>query len=99
MRIKLTRTRAVLFSAALLATIAAADEKTSEPKFDARLAPLARFPGEWTVDAKWSDGSELHGRSVYEWGLGGKILKARTFVKDGDKEYQRYESTMAWHPR
>lgn len=98
MRIKPTRTRAVFLCAALLATIATADEK-AEPTADAKLAPLARFAGVWTVDGKWSDGNELHARAVYEWGLGGKILTARTFVKDADKEYQRYESTMAWHPR
>ena len=62
------------------------------------LASLERFIGHWTVDGKWSDGNELHARAVYEWGVGKKIIMAKTFVKDKDKEYQRYESVMAWHP-
>src|SRR5262249_10182940 len=36
---------------------------------------------------------------VYEWGLGKKILNVKTFVMNGDKEYQRYEGVMAWHPK
>jgi hypothetical protein len=63
------------------------------------LAPLARFVGEWQVEGQWSSGDKLQARGVYEWGLGKKILKAQTFVMNGDKEYQRYESVMAWHPK
>ena len=62
------------------------------------LSALERFIGEWTVDGTWSNGTPLHARSVYEWGLGKKIMTAKTFVKDGDKEYQRYEGILAWHP-
>src|SRR5262249_26646173 len=40
----------------------------------------------------------LHARGVYSWGLGKTILHARTFVRDGEREYQRYEGVMAWHP-
>jgi hypothetical protein len=65
---------------------------------DKRLATLDRFAGEWVVEGKWSSGQTLHARSTYEWGLGKKILTAKTFVKNGDKEYQRYESILAWHP-
>lgn len=82
---------------ALLAVLAAgrlaADDKPADP-----MAALERFVGEFTVNGKWSDGKGLQARSVCEWGLGKKILKARTFVMDGDREYQRYESIMAWHP-
>jgi hypothetical protein len=92
------RVLVVLGSSAMLAAFARADDKAG-PKIDPKLAPLARFAGEWTLDGKWSDGNELHARAVYEFRLGGKILAARTFVKNGDSEYQRYESTMAWHPR
>jgi hypothetical protein len=74
---------------------ARADDK---PAAENKLAMLERFVGEWEVDGKWSDGNALHARGVYEWGLGQKILKAKTFVRDGDKEYQRYESVLAWHP-
>src|SRR5262245_40518108 len=83
---------------ALLAFFAAgrlaADDKPADP-----LASLARFVGEWTVDGKWSDGQTLRARSVMDWGLGKKILKAKTFVQNPDNtEYQRYEAIMAWHP-
>jgi hypothetical protein len=69
-----------------------------KPQAEDRLAPLERFVGAWTVDGKWSDGQSLQARSVYEWGLGRKILKAKTFVRNGDKEYQRYEGILAWNP-
>jgi hypothetical protein len=64
-----------------------------------RLAPLERFVGEWVIDGRWSNGQELHARSVYEWGVGRQVLKARTYVRDGDREYQRYDAVLAWHPR
>jgi hypothetical protein len=63
------------------------------------LAPLERFAGEWTVHGKWNNGEELQARNVYEWGLGNKILKAKTFVNSDKGEYQRYEGVMAWHSK
>jgi hypothetical protein len=63
-----------------------------------KLAPLERFIGEWEVDGKWAGGESLHARGVYEWGLGKKTMKAHTFVRDGEREYQRYEGVLAWHP-
>ena len=71
-----------------------AQEKGAE-----RLAPLSRFIGDWTLDANWSDGTPLRARAVYEWGLGGKILRARTFIITGADERQRYEDVIAWDPR
>jgi hypothetical protein len=65
---------------------------------ETKLAPLERFAGEWLVEGKWSNGESLQARSVYEWGLGKKIMRAKTFVKNGDKEYQRYEGILAWQP-
>jgi hypothetical protein len=65
----------------------AGDKPADENKLDA----LDRFAGEWAVEGKWADGDSLKARSVYEWGLGKKILRARTYVMNGDKEYQRYE--------
>ena len=84
----------------VLAALASAGHAGSadEPAAGDKLAPLARFAGEWAVDGKWSDGATLHARSVYTWGLGKKILKAQTFVMDGKREYQRYEGVLAWHP-
>jgi hypothetical protein len=69
-----------------------------KPPVEDKLAPLERFVGEWAVEGKWADGQSLHARNFCEWGLGMKILKAKTFVRDGEKEYQRYEGVFAWHP-
>jgi len=86
-------------AALLVALVAGVVPANERPPSDDRLAPLARFAGEWQVDGKWSGGESLHARTVYEWGLGKKILKARTFVKKGNEEYQRYEGILAWHPK
>ena len=86
----LTLTLVVLSSS----RVTRAQEKGSD-----RLAPLARFAGAWTLDAKWADGTPLRARAVYEWGLGGKIMRARTFIINGTDERQRYEDVIAWDPR
>ncbi len=65
---------------------------------DDKLAALARFAGEWEVAGKWADGQTLQARGIYAWSLGKKIMTTKTMVRDGDKEYQRYEGVMAWHP-
>ncbi len=75
-----------------------AGDKTETKSADNKLAVLERFAGEWVVDGKWSNGDTLHARNTYAWGLGKKIMTSRTFVKNGDKEYQRYEGIFAWHP-
>jgi hypothetical protein len=85
----------VLCAVARVADPALAADKPAEPN---RLAPLERFVGEWTVDGKWSNRQKLHARGVYEWGLGKKILRARTYVGQGKSEYQRYEGILAWNP-
>jgi hypothetical protein len=81
-------------------TAAAAAQARAEdkPAAENHLAVLDRFAGEWVVDGKWSSGEPLHARGVYQWGLDKKILKAQTWVRNGDQEYQRYESVLAWHP-
>ena len=74
-----------------------ADDK---PAPENKLAALERFIGEWEGDGKWSDGSALHARAVYTWGVNKKIVVGKTFVKDPAKgEYQRYEGILAWHPK
>jgi hypothetical protein len=78
---------------------ARADDTPAAPAED-HLAPVARFIGEWEVDAKWSDGSPLRARTVYTWGVNKKIIVGKTFVKDPAKgEYQRYEGIIAWQPK
>jgi hypothetical protein len=79
------------------AALSQGDEKKAA-KQDDPMALLARFVGEWNVDAKWSTGESLKARGVYQWGLDKKLLIAKTFVTDMDKEYQRYESIFTWHP-
>jgi hypothetical protein len=90
----LSRTVAALAVLACAAPLPADDRPASDDK----LEPLARFAGEWTVEGKWAGGEALRARAVYEWGLGRKIMKAQTFVMNGDREYQRYEGILAWHP-
>jgi hypothetical protein len=89
---------AYLGVAALALLTTAVPLSADDKKDDDKLAPLARFAGEWTVEGKWADGNSLHARSVYEWGLGKKIMTAKTFVMNGEKEYQRYEGVLAWRP-
>jgi hypothetical protein len=86
------------FGAALSTPAAHADDKNQAAETN-RLAPLERFVGEWTVHGKWNNGEELQARNVYEWGLGNKIIKSKTFVKSDKREYQRYDAVMAWHPK
>ena len=88
----------VVFGTFLVGSSARADDKPNAAEAN-HLAPLERFVGEWTVHGKWSSGDELQARNVYEWGLGNKILKAKTFVKTDKGEYQRYDAVMAWHPK
>jgi hypothetical protein len=91
--------RVLFLTLATLAALAVAGPaRAQEKKAENHLAPLERFAGEWEVDGKWASGEALHARGVYEWGLGKRILRAKTFVRAGDREYQRYESVLAWHP-
>jgi len=87
----------IAVGAAFSASAIRADDKVSAG--ESHLTPLERFVGEWTVHGKWNNGDELHARNIYEWGLGHKIVKAKTFVKTEKGEYQRYEAVMAWHPK
>jgi hypothetical protein len=88
----------VVCGAFLVGSLARGEDKLNAAQMN-HLAPLERFVGEWTVHGKWSSGEELQARNVYEWGLGNKILKAKTFVKTDKGEYQRYDAVMSWHPK
>jgi hypothetical protein len=94
----------VLFaSVALFATSGPfADRTRADDKAAAaenRLAALEPFLGEWEVHGRWASGDELHARNVIEWGIAKKFITARTFVKDGAREYQRYDAVMGWNPK
>ncbi len=81
---------------AIPATRAAEPPAGADP---AAWALLERWAdSEWVIDATWVDGSPLHARCEYRWGLNRKFLVCKTFVSAGTGEYQRYESIMAWHP-
>ena len=96
------------FGTALLALVAGTllsqgsahsqDEKKAK-KVANPLVVLSPFIGEWTVEGMWAGGEKLKARGTYEWGLNRKIIIAKTFVMDGEKEYQRYESIFAMHPQ
>jgi hypothetical protein len=90
--------RYLIVAAIAVCAASARGPAADKPAVPNKLAPLERFAGEWVVDGKWSDGSRLHARNIYEWGLGKKIMKTRTFVQNGASEYQRYEGILAWHP-
>lgn len=93
MREKLGRLASLVLAAILCGT-AAADRKPTDP-----LAPLAPFVGEWVVDGKWASGQPLHARAIYEWSEHHRVIRARTYVRNGDAEYLRYEAVLGWHPR
>jgi hypothetical protein len=88
----------VILALTLMTVAVKSSMAADQPNAAAGLAFLERFVGEWEVDGKWDSGQKLQARGIYAWGLGKKIMTAKTFVRDGDKEYQRYEGVLAWHP-
>ena len=60
-------------------------------KLKKELQAFEPFVGSWTIDAKWSGGSELWARNEYSVGMNGNFVEAKTFTKnEHGKEYQRY---------
>lgn len=87
----------------------AAGESTPQPQepiqaesesASAPLAALARLAGgQWRGTIKLLDGSVIRARHIYEWGLGGKILKSKTYGAFGERpEALVYEGLFAWQP-
>jgi len=72
---------------------------TSGVQLDSHLASLRRFlGGQWEVHGTWSSGEPLHARTIYELGVGGKFIQARTYaLQDDGTEYQRYETLYGWN--
>jgi hypothetical protein len=86
----------VLFATAVESTWA---DAPSAKKENDKLLPVARFiGGQWAIDGRWDSGEELHARSIYEWGLNKKFVKARTFVNNRGVDYQRYEAIFGFDP-
>ena len=79
-----------------LARYSFADDTQAEEN---KLGALEPFLGEWEIHSRWADGNELHARNVIDWGIAKKFITAKTFVKDGSREYQRYDAVMGWHPK
>jgi hypothetical protein len=67
---------------------------------ESRLSFFAPFVGgEWHATSTEPDGGVFHPKVVYEWGLGGKIVKARSFVITDKGEDLVYEMVCGWHPQ
>jgi len=63
------------------------------------LEPVARLVGgEWRGQFKLPNSDSLSIRNVFEWGLGGRILKARYYAVADGVERQVYEGIWSWHP-
>lgn len=88
---------------------ARADEPASRPQEATQaksesaanpLAPLAQLVGgQWRGQITLIDGTVIRARHIYEWGLGGKIIKSKTHGAIGDgPEALVYEGLFAWHP-
>lgn len=107
----MNRRRTIFLALVLLCGSVAvtADEPAPQPQTTAQaksespahpLAPLAHLMGgQWRGQIKLIDGTVIRARHVYEWGLGGKILKSKTYGAIGDgPEALVYEGLFAWHP-
>ena len=63
------------------------------------MEPVARLVGgEWRGQFKLPNGDSLSIRNVFEWGLGGRILKAKYYAVTEGVERQVYEGIWSWHP-
>jgi hypothetical protein len=76
-------------SAVQSAPSGASAEQAKAAELLATLEPY--IGGEWIMDGQWADGTPLKAREVFEWGVGKKFVRVRTFVTAETGEYQRYE--------
>jgi len=73
---------------------AAAPEVTMEARLQGDLAILEPLLGTWEIEARWSHGTALRGRSTYEPAMDGLFVIGKTWVSDGGGPvYLRYVST------
>lgn len=84
-----------LLGLTLLAQSALAQPSTTKSAPDDPLAPFGRFVG-----GAWESEGDFRVRVVYEWGLGKKLLKIKSFLFQKDKSEPRlvYESVVYFHP-
>ncbi len=84
-----------LFGLTLLAQSALAQPSTTKSAPDDPLAPFGRFVG-----GAWESEGDFRVRVVYEWGLGKKLVKIKSFLFSKEKNEPRlvYESVVYFHP-
>jgi len=94
----------ILLTVAALVPLPAAaqSEPPAKPAAESAkpLEPLAHLVGgQWRGELKMLDGTVIRARHVFEWGLGGTILKSKTYGASGERpERLVYEGVFAWHP-
>jgi len=84
-----------LFGLTFLAPSASALADGTKSAADDPLAPFGRFVG-----GAWESEGDFHVRVAYEWGLGKKLLKIKSFLFQKGKDEPRlvYESVVYFHP-
>jgi hypothetical protein len=84
-----------LFGLTFLAQSAPAQTGATKSAPDDPLAPFGRFVG-----GAWESEGDFRVRVVYEWGLGKKLLKIKSFLFSKEKSEPRlvYESAVYFHP-
>ncbi len=89
-----------LFLLWMFFTAAPAVAQQSAPPQAKPLEPLAHLVGgQWRGEIKMLDGTVIRARHIFDWGLGGTILKSRTYGAVGERPEQLvYEGMFAWHP-
>lgn len=61
------------------------------------LIPL--IDGDWEIDATRSDGTAIHLHSTFEWGLGRRSIRSRTWHIEADGSQRAVtDSCYYWHP-
>ena len=81
----------------LLAQSTAASDSGTKERLNEKLECFAPYLGTWVIESEWAGGDKLWAKNMYEAGLGGNIVVAKTWAKDGDGEvYQRYLTVFAW---
>ena len=84
---------AIVLSFLFLLLTGTAAGQPSTPAQPNPLEPLARLAGgEWLGQFKMPNGTTSDVRNVFEWGLNGKILKARYFCVNGANHFEIVET-------
>ena len=63
------------------------------------MKPLANLIGQWDVKGNLPDGTPLHTRNVYSWGVGKRVIHVRTYAVADEIAQPQYENVMFYHPR